>query len=113
MAMFIVTIKGEIEIGFEIPRRGYNVLMNNPMNIRKEMLNPADNTNFSVEPILSNFRTCRINNPGKIMRKRNPTICLKKGMFKRMTTSAEISSPMENKKKFLASKLLRISIIFI
>ena len=51
------------------------------------MLNPTANTNFSVDSSLFNFRICRINKPGKIVRKRNPVICLKNGMFKRMAMS--------------------------
>ena len=51
------------------------------------MLNPTDNTNFSVNPISFNFSICRINNPGKMVRKRNPKICLTNGMFKRIAKS--------------------------
>jgi len=77
------------------------LFINNPINIRKEMLNPTDNTNFSVESILSNFRTCRINNPGRIVRKRNPMICLKNGMFKRMAKSVRISITITNTNRSL------------
>lgn len=65
------------------------------------MLNPTDNTIFSVEPILFNFNICRINNPGKKVRKRNPKTCLKNGMFKSIAKSVEMSSNGRTKKKTL------------
>jgi hypothetical protein len=107
MTIFIVINKGICEIGFEIPSRGYNVLMNNPMNIRKAMLSPTQYKMVSIVFSLFSFRIRIINNPDKNVRKRNPMICLKKGISKRMATSAEISSPKEGKKMFLASKLFK------
>ena len=83
--------------------------MNNPKNIRKEMLKPTDNTNFSVNPNLSNFRICRIEIPGKKVRKRNPKICLKNGMFKKITRSVRRSIEIINTNQFLAPNFNAIS----
>ena len=78
------------------------MFINNPKSIKKEMLSPTDNTNFSVYSILFNFRTCKINNPGKMIRKRNPKICLKNGMFKKITMSVRRSIEIINTNQFLA-----------
>ena len=59
------------------------------------MLNPTDNTNFSVEPILFNLSIGMINNPDKNVRKRNPKICLKKGTFKSIAKSAMRSTAIK------------------
>ena len=81
--------------GVSYPRLNDKLFTNNPNNIRNEMLSPTDSTNFSVDPILSNFRTRRINNPGKMVRKRNPMICLTNGMSKRMATSVIKIKPIK------------------
>ena len=99
---------GIVDNGVSYPKLSDKLFNNNPKNIRKEMLSPTDNTNFSVDPILFNFSTCRINNPGIKVRKRNPRICLKSGMFKNMAKSVEISSATKNKKRPLASKFFVI-----
>jgi len=72
------------------------LFINNPKNSRKEMLNPTDNTNFFVSSILSNFRIRRINKPGEMVRKRNPMIGLKNGIFKRIVKSAKRSMEIIN-----------------
>ena len=107
-------IKREIvDNGVSYPRLSDKLFTNNPKNIRKEMLTPTNNTTFSVDPILSNLSTWRINNPGKIVRKKNPRICLKNGMFKNIARFVRISSAMRSKKKFPVPKLLDIPIIFL
>jgi hypothetical protein len=63
---------------------------NNPKSITKETLSPIDNTKFSVNPVLFNFMVCRINNPGKKVRKMNPINCLKNGMFERIVKSVKM-----------------------
>ena len=51
-------IKREIvDNGVSYPRLSDKLFINNPKSIKKEMLNPTDNTNFSVEPILFNLST--------------------------------------------------------
>jgi hypothetical protein len=70
------------------------------------MLNPTDNTNFSVKSILFNFSICRINNPGKRVRKRNPRICLRNGMFRIIVISVRRSIAIINKKHSLGPKFL-------
>jgi hypothetical protein len=47
---------GIVDNGISYPKLSDKLFSNNPKNIRKEMLNPTDNTNFSVKPILFNFR---------------------------------------------------------
>jgi hypothetical protein len=49
-------IKREIvDNAVSYPRLSDKLFINNPKNIRKEMLSPTDNTNFSIDPILFNF----------------------------------------------------------
>ena len=76
------------------------------------MLSPTDNTNFSVNPILFNLRICRINNPGKIVRKMNPKTCLTKGMSKMMAKSVRRIKPIKIKMHFLIPRLF-IKFIFL
>jgi hypothetical protein len=87
------------------------LFINNPKNIRKEMLNPTASTNFSVEPILFNFKIWRINKPGKMVRKKNPKICLKKGVFKSIATSVAIRNTSMRKKYLLVPEVFDNSII--
>ena len=94
--------RGIVANGVSYPLLRDKLFINNPKNIRNEMLNPTDNTNCSVEPILSNFRTCRINNPGKIVRKRNPRICLKNVMSRRIAMSVRRSIEITNTNHFSA-----------
>ena len=70
------------------------------------MLNPTDNTNFSVKSNLFNFSICRINNPGKRVRKRNPKICLKYVISKRIAKSVIRSIEIINVKHSLGPKFL-------
>ena len=89
-------IKREVvDNGLSYPRLSDKLFNNKPKNIKKAMLIPQLNINFSKKSILFNFRSCRINNPGKIVRKRNPNICLKNGMSKRITMSVIISVVIE------------------
>ena len=80
--------RGFIANGVSYPRLSDRSFINNPKSIKKEMLNPTDSTNFSVNPNLFNLSTWRINNPGKMVRKRNPSICLKNGVFRSIARSA-------------------------
>ena len=79
--------RGAVDNGVSYPRLSDELFTNNPKNIKNDMLSPTDNTNFSVNSILFSFKICRINNPGKIIRKINPRICLNIGMFKRIAMS--------------------------
>ena len=89
-------IKREIvDNGVSYPMRSDKLFNNNPKNIQNAMLIPQLNINFSKKSIPFNFRTCRIKNPGKIVRKINPMICLKYGMSKRIAKSAIISIVIE------------------
>jgi hypothetical protein len=86
-------IKREIVAnGVSYPRLSDKLFTNNPKNIKNEILSPQDNINFSKNPILFNFSICRINNPGKRVRKRNPMICLRKGIFRSITRSVKRST---------------------
>ena len=96
---------GIVDNGVSYPKLSDKLFNNNPKNIRKEMLSPTDNTNFSVDPILFNFSTCRINNPGIKVRKRNPRICLKSGMFRSIARSVTIRNTNMRKKNFLIPKV--------
>jgi hypothetical protein len=49
--------RGIVDNGVLKPNASDKLFMNNPNNIRKETLNPTDNTTFSAEPISFNFRT--------------------------------------------------------
>ena len=77
------------------------------------MLSPTDNTNFSVDPILFNLSIWRINTPGKIVSKRNPMICLKNGMFKRIAKSVKRSIGITNRNPSLSPKFLITLVIFV
>lgn len=60
----IVTTKGRVDRGVEMPKTGYNWLTNNPTNITKAMLKP---TEYSMKLSLSlelNFKTSRVRAPG-------------------------------------------------
>ena len=94
--MLIVIIKGKVEIGFEIPRGGYNIFIKKPVNIKKAMLNPTEYRIISIVLSLFDLSIWRINNPGMRVRKRNPNICLKNGMFKRMAKSVRITIETTN-----------------
>ena len=65
---------GMVANGVLYLRIGNKLFINNPKNIRKETLNPTDKTNFFVYSILFSFKICKINNPGKMVRKKNPRI---------------------------------------
>jgi hypothetical protein len=103
---------GIVANGVSYPRASDKLLMNNPKSIRKEMLSPTVNTNFSVSPILFNFNICRINNPGTTVRKRNPKICLRNNISKSIAKSVKISSSARIKKKTLVSSFFDIYVIF-
>ena len=64
------------------------LFINNPKNIRKDMLSPTDSTNCAVISISFNFRICRINNPGRIVRTMNQDISLTKAIFNKIAMSA-------------------------
>ena len=78
--MLIVIIRDKVEIGSEIPRSGYSVLMIAPVNIKQAILNPTENNIVSVIVILSSLRTLNIMNPGINVRYIKPIICLKRGI---------------------------------
>jgi len=46
-----------VDNGVLYPTLSDKLFINNPKNIKNETLNPTDNTNFSVDPILFNFST--------------------------------------------------------
>ena len=81
--------RGVVANGVSYPRLSDKLFNNNPKSIKKEILSPTDNTNFSVEPTLFNLSIWRINNPGKNVRKRNPKTCLKNGIFKTIVKSVK------------------------
>ena len=110
MMIFIVIIKDKNEIGFEIPRSGYNILMNNPKNIKKAILNPTEYKIVSIVLSLFNFSICRINNPGKTVRKRKPKICLKNGISKRIAMSVKRSIEIINTNHSLCPNFNPISV---
>jgi hypothetical protein len=82
---------GTVANGVSYPRLSDKLFINNPKSIRKEILSPTDNTNFSVDPILFNFSICKINSPGTMVRKINPRICLKNGIFRNIRRFVKIS----------------------
>ena len=100
--MVIVIIKCEVEIGFGIPRGGYSVFMKKPINIKNATLNPTEYKRVSVVFNLFNLSIWRINNPGRMVKKRNPRICLKNGMFKIMAKSVRSSIEIINANHSLA-----------
>lgn len=102
---------GIVANGVSYPRASNELFSNNPKNIRNEMLSPTDNTAFSVELILFNLSICRINKPSKTVRKRNPNICLKKGIFKMIVTSIKRSIKIINTNHSLAPSSLIIFIL--
>lgn len=69
------------------------------------MLTPQLNIHFSTNPNLFNLRIWRIKNPGKSVRKRNPQICLKKGMFRSIAKSVKTIINIIIEKYCLAPKL--------
>lgn len=84
------------EIKRGIVDNGNKLFINNPKKIKKDILSPTDNTNLSADSILFNFSICRSNNPGRYVRKINPNICLKNGIFKRIVKSVRISAVIIN-----------------
>jgi len=71
-----------VDSGVSQPTLSNTLFSSRPENIKNAILNPTSSTNFSVNPILFGFNICRINNPGKMIRKRNPDICLRSGISK-------------------------------
>ena len=114
---------GTVDSGDLYPKLSDKLFSNSPKNIKNEMLNPTDNTTFSVDSILFNLSIWRINSPGKIVRKRNPKICLMNGMFKSIVKSvkrsiaiANVNHPLDPNlnalKNFLAPSSVSPRIIF-
>jgi 2C-methyl-D-erythritol 2,4-cyclodiphosphate synthase len=89
--MLIVILKDKVEIGFENPRGGYSTFMKNPMNITKVILSPREYKIVSIVFNLFSFKFWRINTPGKIVRKRNPMVCLRNGISKRIAKFVRIT----------------------
>ncbi len=89
-------IKGKVEIGFENPKAGYSIFMKNPVNITKAILSPSEYKIVSIVFNLFSFRFWRINTPGKIVRKRNPRICLRNGISKRIAKFVRITIEIIN-----------------
>ena len=94
-----------VDSGDLYPRASDRLFSNTPKNIENETLSPTINTNFSIIPILSNFKIRRIKNPGKNVRKINPRSGLKYGMFKRMATSVRKTDPSKTRIQFLFPRL--------
>jgi hypothetical protein len=84
--MLIVSIKGKSEIGPEMLKKGYNVFINNPINIIKAMLNPAEYKIISIIPSLCNRSSLNMSIPGINVRYINPISCLKIGILKPMNS---------------------------
>lgn len=99
---------GTVDSGVLYPKHGNKLFNNNPNNSKNDMLSPTDNTNFSVSPSLFNFSVCKINNPGNIVSKKNPMICLENEMFKRIITPVSRIKPIK-----IHSLILRLFINFI
>ena len=97
-----------VDKGVSYPRLSDKLFINKPKNNKKEMLSPHDKINFSKKSVLFDFSIWRINNPGKIVRKRNPKICLRKGIFKNIAKSVEIINNVLNKKKPLKPLVVSI-----
>jgi hypothetical protein len=73
--ILIVVIKGNVEIGLEIPISGHIAFTISPMIIRYNMLNPTENNIVSDVVILISLITLNIINPGINVKYTNPTIC--------------------------------------
>jgi len=50
--MLNVMMKDKLESGLEIPKKGYTVFINNPMNIKVAILNPTVYNIVSILPSL-------------------------------------------------------------
>lgn len=100
--------RGMVANGVSYPILSDKVFINNPKNIKNEMLSPQDKMNFSKKSILVNFNIRRINSPGKSVRKRNPMIGLRIGISKSIVKLAkEIINSIIRK----LNPLLKLSLI--
>jgi hypothetical protein len=75
----IVTRRGKVDSGAEIPKRGYKVFANRPTNITNATLTPTDRASFTATLSVFMPKARKITNPGKNVRKTKPTHCLRTG----------------------------------
>lgn len=73
----VVSMRGKVDSGAEMPKRGYSASANRPTNITNAILKLTDKENSTA--ILSVFtpRARKMTNPGKNVRKMKPTHCLR------------------------------------
>ncbi|KKG34133.1 hypothetical protein DU38_18425 [Methanosarcina mazei] len=71
-----------VDNGVLYPENAIKLFVNSPKNSTKDKLSPTVNNNLSRFSALFKLNIRTINIPGKIVRKINPKICLKKGMSK-------------------------------
>jgi hypothetical protein len=72
----MLTNKGRVDNGFEIPTRGYNSFTNNPTNIKKAILKPTENRTVFAPLLKFNLKIWRMRNPGIKEMQTKPIICL-------------------------------------
>jgi len=102
--------RGTVNNGVLYPRPSDKLFIDNPKNIKREMLSPTDKTVFSVSPSLFSFRMERMRNPGIMEKKVSPKTCLKRGMFRKIERSVARKNT-NNKKNLLALDVFSNSII--
>ena len=88
--MLSIIIKGQMEIGSKIPKKGHIVLINAPNNIRKIKSNPTLYKTRSILHDTFGLKIEKINRPGIKVKKKKPKIFLKNGIFKKTTKSVAI-----------------------
>jgi hypothetical protein len=92
----VVIIRGEVDSGAEMPKRGYRVFTNRPTNITNATLTATDRDNSTAALSVFIRRARRMTNPGKNVRKTKPTHCLRIGTSRKTEAYKRIYTASTN-----------------
>jgi hypothetical protein len=86
----VVTMRGKVDSGAEMPKRGYRVFANRPINITNATLRLTEREKSTATLSVLVPRARRMTNPGRNVRKTKPTHCLRMGTSRKTETYRRI-----------------------